>query len=90
MEKCCNCGRDIGNLETPMIWRNVIVCEACNERLIHPTQRPAPYRASAPPTRDVIASGVVHGLLSFVIWGAVILILGSVALAVVVAVVSPR
>ena len=30
---CANCGCGIGKLETPMVWRNNIVCAACHEKL---------------------------------------------------------
>jgi hypothetical protein len=29
MEKCDNCGRQIGNLETPATWKDHVVCQAC-------------------------------------------------------------
>jgi hypothetical protein len=32
-EKCENCGKLIGRLETPSIWKNHVVCEACYEIL---------------------------------------------------------
>lgn len=32
-EKCENCGRAIGKLETPAIWKNHIVCDGCYEIL---------------------------------------------------------
>ena len=30
---CANCGQVIGRLETPHVWREQIVCEACHRRL---------------------------------------------------------
>jgi hypothetical protein len=33
MEQCSNCGRVIGNLETPNIWQQHVVCAECHERL---------------------------------------------------------
>jgi|GEM_PF-4084860 len=33
LERCSNCGAGIGALETPMVWRENIVCAACRERL---------------------------------------------------------
>jgi hypothetical protein len=32
-EKCENCGTVIGKLETPSLWKNHVVCEACYEKL---------------------------------------------------------
>jgi len=33
VEKCCNCGCEIGDLETPDIWGNAIVCAKCRQKL---------------------------------------------------------
>jgi len=33
METCENCGRTIGNLETPAVWRERVVCAECHQRL---------------------------------------------------------
>lgn len=33
METCENCGRAIGQLETPFIWRESVVCAECHARL---------------------------------------------------------
>lgn len=33
MEICENCGRAIGNLETPTLWRDRVVCGECHKRL---------------------------------------------------------
>ncbi len=33
MEKCDNCERIIGNLETPMVWSGVVVCADCYAKL---------------------------------------------------------
>lgn len=33
MDKCANCSRDIGNLETPMVFNDAIVCAECHSRL---------------------------------------------------------
>jgi|GEM_PF-4549107 len=32
-EICGNCGRAIGKLETPMVWKGSVVCDACHKRL---------------------------------------------------------
>ena len=33
LEECANCGRTIGKLETPMVWNNNVVCNACYRTL---------------------------------------------------------
>jgi hypothetical protein len=33
VEKCANCGRVIGKLETPMVWRDNVVCAVCHAKL---------------------------------------------------------
>ena len=33
MEKCQNCGSGIGELETPYVWNNRVVCRVCHSRL---------------------------------------------------------
>jgi hypothetical protein len=33
LEKCGNCERAIGKLETPYLWRTITVCHECYERL---------------------------------------------------------
>ncbi len=32
-EICANCGRQIGKLETPMVWKQDVVCQACHKLL---------------------------------------------------------
>ena len=32
-DKCENCGRSIGNLETPHVWQDHVVCADCIKRL---------------------------------------------------------
>ena len=32
-EQCANCGRIIGQLETPMVWGNNVVCRQCHQLL---------------------------------------------------------
>ena len=32
-DKCANCGRTIGKLETPYVWQNQVVCAECEKRL---------------------------------------------------------
>ena len=33
VETCRNCGRAIGKLETPQVWKDAIVCGECHARL---------------------------------------------------------
>src|SRR5438046_3046945 len=33
MEKCANCDATIGNLETPFVWDERIVCRDCHQKL---------------------------------------------------------
>lgn len=33
VERCDNCGRTIGRLESPHVWQNHVVCAECAERL---------------------------------------------------------
>lgn len=35
-ETCANCGRVIGKLESPFLWRESIVCQECHGRLSLP------------------------------------------------------
>lgn len=45
MERCANCGDKIGNLETPHVWKDKVVCKPCYVRLsdINPAPpEPAP------------------------------------------------
>jgi hypothetical protein len=48
MEQCENCGRTIGKLETPMVYRDSVVCPECHARL---AVQSVPYAspASTPP-----------------------------------------
>jgi uncharacterized membrane-anchored protein len=48
MENCQNCGRPIGNLETPHVFQEHIVCPTCYERL-KPT---IAYASPAPAERS--------------------------------------
>lgn len=44
MEACGNCGRAIGNLETPFLFREKVVCQECHKRLTasEPVTAPLP------------------------------------------------
>jgi ankyrin repeat protein len=44
MEKCQNCGRNIGNLEVANVWNNSVVCSACYESLVGSTHPAAKKR----------------------------------------------
>jgi len=48
VEECANCGRPIGRLETPHIFKNQVVCAACNERLSNPPPVPRAAVAELP------------------------------------------
>lgn len=48
MEKCENCGRDIGNLETPYVVNDHIVCVECHAKL-NVIQLPEPIRKETEP-----------------------------------------
>lgn len=75
MEQCANCERTIGNMETPHIWRESIVCETCFKMLSpkdRTTSTPTPKITSQqlPPkstdlnaTRILLALGVVAGIV---------------------------
>jgi hypothetical protein len=45
MEKCANCDRVIGKLETPAVWRDEVVCAGCHEILAKQPAAPAPKTA---------------------------------------------
>jgi len=59
IERCANCDAVIGNLETPFVWRDAVVCETCYLKLegrvsSQPTEsRLAPNTLSADTTRLV-------------------------------------
>src|SRR5690349_9672466 len=42
VENCENCGRAIGRLEQPFLWRTHVVCAECHARLAARTPRKAP------------------------------------------------
>ena len=55
-EKCANCGRQIGELETPQIWRDNVVCSLWRIQLEAGSPPPAsprpPAAVAAAPRRD--------------------------------------
>jgi hypothetical protein len=52
-ETCADCGEIVGRLETPYVWKNEVVCQACYARLSRPADRPAPSSAVDPPNVPV-------------------------------------
>jgi hypothetical protein len=52
MEKCQNCERPIGNLETPMLWEDAVVCAECHSKLSTKPSRPSELRSIG---RDCVA-----------------------------------
>lgn len=51
LEQCANCRREIGNLETPRIFNDYVVCRECHDRLsdVRVTFIPSVTRQPAPP-----------------------------------------
>src|ERR1700677_2340712 len=49
METCANCGRTIGNLETPRLHQEHVVCKECCDRL---QSKPPPMPIPTVPTVD--------------------------------------
>ncbi len=49
MEKCENCGKRIGELEAPSVWRHRVVCKSCHRKLSSEGQPPP-----VPVTRPLI------------------------------------
>jgi hypothetical protein len=70
MESCANCERKIGNLETPMLWRNSVVCTACYQVLqAQPAATVMPIAPQIPATKatqvvseTAIRDGVAAGI----------------------------
>jgi hypothetical protein len=55
LERCANCDRQIGKLETPYLWNEKVVCAECKRQL---NKAEAPVRAEAVDDTDVI--GAIH------------------------------
>ncbi len=55
MEKCANCERPIGNLETPRIHNNAVVCEPCFQKLQAQSAPLSPPNYASPPQADVVS-----------------------------------
>jgi DNA-directed RNA polymerase subunit RPC12/RpoP len=58
MERCENCGGIVGNLETPYVWRDKVVCVACHQRLS--TNEPSLRAARTRETPPLIAMACVN------------------------------
>ena len=48
METCANCGRTIGNLETPAVWNGSVVCADCHGILERQNKTAQPAAATQP------------------------------------------
>jgi hypothetical protein len=78
MEYCANCETIIGNLETPFVWRDHVVCATCHRRL--EAQRatgalppmPGLSPSLAAPT---VAAGFRHRTMAWPWVGVVVLVL---------------
>ena len=54
MEKCDNCGAAIGDLETPHVWNNHVVCQTCHIKLNAGSAAvPLPPATPIPPTPPI-------------------------------------
>lgn len=91
---CENCGQEIGRLETPMVWRDNIVCPECYSRLCPPLA--APVAEAKAGMGAVVADARKHVVLSlFTIFAwlfaalALVVILGPDASGVVALVTVP-
>ncbi|MGD0139717.1 MAG: hypothetical protein ABSD28_12635 [Tepidisphaeraceae bacterium] len=76
MTECANCGRKIGNLESPQIWQGHTVCTECLERLSVAQVPPANYSKLS---RDgIVKYGPVRmqppGIFKVLAWLLVIII----------------
>jgi hypothetical protein len=82
MEKCSNCGRVIGNLETPQIWQVHVVCPGCHITLAAADAATPSLAISGgriarlPPRSKPLAQLVRRGLLLVSLAGAVTYIFG--------------
>jgi hypothetical protein len=61
MEKCANCGSVIGDLETPRVWSDRVVCGDCHKKLRG--------RGRLKPLLILISLGAVFAAAGFVIVG---------------------
>jgi hypothetical protein len=49
LEKCANCDRPIGRLETPYLYQSQVVCKSCYDRLVPVATYATPAAAPKPP-----------------------------------------
>lgn len=61
METCENCGRIIGNLETPHAWRERVVCAECRQRL----DRNATPEVPPPPPLNIAGHAAAIGVIPY-------------------------
>src|SRR5438270_2514435 len=59
VEKCENCGRVIGKLEQPYVWRKHVVCAQCHAHLGRAAPRAAPVAAPVAPLPPLPSRGAV-------------------------------
>lgn len=60
MEKCANCNRTIGKLETPCILDDHVLCEECYARLSARKGRPAVTVSATEPTPILLSNQCPH------------------------------
>jgi hypothetical protein len=56
LEKCSNCDRAIGRLETPQVWKESVVCAECHARLEAQAPKPMPEPLPKPTINDLYTS----------------------------------
>jgi hypothetical protein len=49
VENCANCGEVIGNLETPFVFKEQVVCRKCHQKISSPVPPPVPVFTAIPP-----------------------------------------
>lgn len=75
MERCSNCHRIIGDLETPCVWQGKVVCAECHARLplqepMQGTSSPAPYMDKLFVVRLVVLVGGLFWWPLLLVWAA--------------------
>lgn len=87
-EVCANCGRMIGKLETPYVWREKVVCEPCHKVLASGQSSPMiPSSDSATPAHNpdsgsgLATAAIVMGIIGLLVCPCALLalIFGGVA-----------
>lgn len=91
METCENCGRQIGNLETPHLWQGKIVCIGCANTLAQSSHSPTGLHAMPAPRegeytalglnskKTAVAVSVVGAFLSPALVGIPLLVWGLIS-----------